>query len=91
VGTAILRSVRPSDTSPAIEERMDAAYRRMSAADKIARMAALTELAHSFALARIRAEHPLETLREHRLRLAARWLSRAQMIAAFGWDPDEKR
>jgi hypothetical protein len=60
----------------------------MSPAEKIARMAALTDLAHSFALARIRAEHPSESPREHRLRLASRWIAREHMIAAFGWDPD---
>jgi hypothetical protein len=79
--------VQPRDTSRAIEERMDAAYRRMSPGEKIARMAALTDLAHAFALARIRAEHADESPREHRLRLASRWLTREQMIAAFGWDP----
>jgi hypothetical protein len=70
---------------------MDAAYRRMSAPEKIARMAALTDLAHSLALARIRVEHPGESAREHRLRLASRWLTRDQMVAAFGWDPDARR
>lgn len=67
---------------------MDAAYRNMSAAEKISRMAALTGLAHSLALARIRADHPHESERKHRLRLASRWLSRTQLIAAFGWDPN---
>jgi hypothetical protein len=80
---------RARDTHPSIEQRMDAAYRRMSPAEKIARTAALTKLAHSFALARIRAEHPHESPREHRLRLCARWLDRGQMIAAFGWDPEQ--
>jgi hypothetical protein len=78
----------PRDTSPEIEKRMNAAYRRMSAAEKISRMSALTAVAHALALARIRSEHPLESEREHRLRLATRWLQRDQMIAAFGWDPD---
>jgi hypothetical protein len=69
---------------------MDALYRSMSAQQKIKRMAALTALAHSLALARIRAEHPKESAREHRLRLVSRWLPRAQMIAAFGWDPEAR-
>ena len=80
--------VEPSDTSPAIQARMDAAYLRMSPAEKMRRSAALSGLAHEFALARIRAERPHESSRQHRLRLASRWLSREQMIAAFGWDPE---
>jgi hypothetical protein len=79
--------MQPRDTSRAVEERMDAAYRRMSPAEKVRRMAALTELTHALALARIRAEHPGESEREHRLRLLSRWLPRELMIAAFGWDP----
>jgi hypothetical protein len=75
----------PRDTTRAVQERLDAAYRRMSPAEKISRMAALTGLAHSFALARIRVEHPHESTRQHRLRLAARWLSREQLRKAFGW------
>ena len=85
-----LRVPTAHDTSRSIEERMDAAYRQMSPAEKIARMAALTELAHSFALARIREQHPHESTREHRLRLCARSLSRDQMMAAFGWDPEQR-
>ena len=80
-----------SDTPPAIQERMDAGYRRMSAAEKIGRMAALTGTVRALALASIRAEYPGESAREHSLRLAARFLNREQMIAAFDWDPDEKR
>ena len=79
--------MRIDDTHPAIAARMDAAYRRMPAGEKMARAAALTGLAHGLALARIRAEHPGESPREHRLRLVSRWLTREQMIAAFGWDP----
>ena len=86
--TILRSSMHPRDTSRAIQERMDAAYRRMSPTEKIRRMAALTGLAHSLALARIRAEHPHESPRQHRLRLAARWLSREQLRSAFGWTDD---
>jgi hypothetical protein len=79
--------MQPRDTSRSVEERMDSAYRRMSAAEKVRRMAALTELTHALALARIRAEYPQESEREHRLRLLCRWLPPELMIAAFGWDP----
>lgn len=57
----------------------------------MARAAALTGLAHGLALARIQAEHPRESLREQRLRLVSRWLTREQMIAAFDWDPSTHR
>ena len=77
----------PQDTSPEVQKLMDDALRRMSPAEKISRMAALTDLVHSFALAQIRAEHPDESEREHRLRLVSRWLPRDLMIAAFDWDP----
>lgn len=80
-----------SDTPPAIQERMDAAYRRMSPAEKIGRMAALTGTIRALALASIRTEYPDESSRQHSLRLAARFLTREQMFAAFGWAPDEKR
>lgn len=80
-----------SDTPPAIQERMDAAYRRMSPAEKIGRMAALTGTIRALALANIRAQYPAESPRQHALRLAARSLTREQMIAAFGWAPDDHR
>jgi len=79
-----------SDTPPAIQERMDAAYRRMTPPEKIGRMAALTGALRALTLARIRAEHPGETARQHSLRLAARFLTREQMIAAFDWAPDQQ-
>ena len=60
-----------SDTPPAIQERMDIANRRMSPAEKIGRMAALTGTIRSLALANIRAQHPAESPRQHALRLAA--------------------
>lgn len=66
---------------------MDAHYRSMRPVEKVARMVALTELGYEMALAQIRAKHPDETPRQHRLRLCSRWLSREQMIRAFGWDP----
>jgi hypothetical protein len=77
----------PSDTSEEIQTRMDAAYRRMSAAQKVGRVAALTQLAYGVALARLREANPGETERQLRIRLSARWLSRAQVLGAFGWDP----
>ena len=65
-----------------------AGYRRMNAAEKLRRVQALNETALQFAAARLRQEHPGIDERELRLRLAARWLDRATMIRAFGWDPE---
>ena len=79
------------DRKREVDERLDALYRRMSPADKVRKMMGLTALAHSLALAQIRSQYPHESPRQHRLRLASRWIPRAQMIAAFGWDPEAKR
>jgi hypothetical protein len=64
---------------------MEAAYRRMTPRERVERSAALTVLAHSFALAEIRRRHPDEDERTHRLRLAARYIDAATMRAAFDW------
>ena len=79
----------PSDTPPEIEEILLAGYRRMSGAEKIARVLDLNHAAESMAAARIRAEYgPDLPQRELRLRLAALRIPREQMIAAFDWDPE---
>jgi len=65
---------------------MEEGIRNMTPEQRVARVAALTVLAHSFALAQIRNEHPHENERRHRLRLAARHrsagtLSKTQRVA----------
>ena len=77
------------DTHPEIERRMLEGYRRMTAAQKLARVDALTRASRQIALARIREEHPAADAHELKLRLAALRFERATMIRAFGWDPDE--
>ena len=67
---------------------MEAGLRAMTPAQRIARSVSLTILAHGFALAQIRARHPEESDRQHRLRLAARTIDPATMKAAFGWTDD---
>lgn len=79
------------DTTAEVARRMNEIYRAMTPQQKIARMASLTELAHSLALAHIRAEHPHETERQHRIRLCARWLGHRQTLAAFGWAPEPEK
>lgn len=69
---------------------MQAAYRRMTPRQRVERSAALTVLAHSFALAEIRRRYPGEDERTHRLRLAARYIDSETMKAAFGWAPDDR-
>lgn len=83
-------SVRPRDTSPEAWAIMEAAYRRMTPEQRIRRSAALTVLAHSFALSEIRRRYPNEDERTHRLRLAARYIDAKTMKAAFDWPPDDR-
>ena len=79
---------RLSDTSPTMEALLIEGYRRMSAAEKFARVQSLNETVLQFAAAGIRRDHPGIEESELRLRLAARWLDRETMIRAFGWDPE---
>lgn len=60
----------------------------MTPSERIGRAVALTILAQSFALAEIRRQHPDEGEREHRLRLAARFLDEKTMKEALGWPHD---
>lgn len=76
------------DTSAKAEQFLIEGYRRMSPAQKLARVRGLTQAVQQLALARIRQQHPHADERELRLRLASLWLTREQMIAAFGWDPE---
>jgi hypothetical protein len=81
-------STRPADTSEAAWAIMEAGIRSMTPAQRVARVASLTVLSHAFALAQLRADYPHENEREHRLRLAARYIDAKTMKAAFGWPND---
>jgi len=83
--------LRPADTSPEAWAIMEEGLRRMTPAQRIARAVDLTILTHQLALATIRREHPGETDREHRLRLAARTIDAETMKRAFGWVDDEHK
>lgn len=77
------------DTSPEARAVMIEAYRRMSPAEKLQRVADLNRAVEQMALARIRRQYgPDLDEREERLRLASLRLDRETMIRAFGWDPD---
>jgi hypothetical protein len=60
----------------------------MAPAERVRRALALTVFAHEVALAGIRKRHPEGTPREHRLRLAARYIDAETMRAAFDWPYD---
>lgn len=83
--------VRPQspDTSLALEEKLFARYRRMSAEEKLQHIGALGRLAEELALAGLRAKYPEASEEECRLRLVSRWIDRETMIRVYGWDPEE--
>jgi len=74
------------DTAPAIEQRLIAAYRRMPAPEKLARVRALNRTTVALALSDIRRRHPLAGERELLLRLASRRLGPELARDALGWD-----
>jgi hypothetical protein len=75
------------DTRPEVFGVLLDGYRRMSPAQKLARVADLTTASRQMAEARIRAAHPLAGDTEVHLRVAALVLGRETMIRAFAWDP----
>lgn len=72
-------TTRPYDTSKAAWSLVEDGLRRMTPAERVQRSVSLSILAHSFALAQIRQQHPDEGDRLHRLRLAARYLDAATL------------
>ncbi len=81
----------PDDTAPGAEAVLVEGYRRMSAAEKLRRVADLNEAILDLAAARIRGQYGQDVPeRELRLRLASLWLDRDTMRRVFGWDPEEK-
>jgi hypothetical protein len=80
-----------ADTPPEIEEILLEGYRRMTPLEKLLQVFELNRMAQSMAAMRIQARYgPNLSEQELRLRLAALWLDRETMIAAFGWDPEIK-
>ena len=76
----------PSDTHPAIEAMLVEGYRRMTPAQKLERVRALTRAVQELALADVRRRHPGADEREQALRVASRWIEPELMSHAFGWD-----
>lgn len=81
--------VRPRDTHPAVWARLERRIQAMTPCERVQRAAALTVLAHRFALAELRRQYPRATERELQLRLAARSIPPPLMKAAFDWPPDD--
>ena len=77
------------DTDPAIEAMLIEGYRRMSPAQKLECVRALTRTVQQLALLDIRRRHPEANEREQALRLASRWIEPELMHRAFGWDARE--
>ena len=78
------------DTPLEIEAILIEGYRAMTPAQKLERVSQMTRAVQELALARIRAQHPDEGEREHRLRLASLWLPAELMRRAFDWDVDQR-
>lgn len=78
-----------SDTSPEARRFLVEGYRRMSPADKLARVVSLNVALEQLQRARITAQYGEIPEREMRLRLGALRLGRETMVRVFGWDPEE--
>ncbi len=75
-----------NDTDPRVDALLVEGYRRMSPAQKLERVRALTRAVRELALLDIRRRHPDADEREQALRLASRWIEPELMVRAFGWD-----
>ncbi len=78
-----------NDTHPKIEAFLIEGYRKMSPAQKLERVRALTRAVQELALLDVRRRHPDADAREQALRVASRWIEPDLMVRAFGWDVRE--
>lgn len=65
-------------------------YRSMAPERKLRQVTALTQMVQRLALTRIREQYGVMPEKEEKLRLAALWLPRKDMIRWFDWDPEIK-
>jgi hypothetical protein len=77
-----------SDTSPDVEERMFALWRRATPGQKLRKVFGIGKMINDLVRGELRGRYPGATPREIELRLAARNLDRETMIRAFHWDPE---
>jgi len=75
------------DTHPEAERVLIEGLRKMTVAEKLARVQALNDRAEGLQVFDIRRRHPNVTERELQLRLASRRLPPEIMRRVFGWDP----
>jgi len=80
---------QPNDTHPKVEAFLIEGYRKMSPAQKLERVRALTRAVQEVALLDVRRRHPDADEREQALRVASRWIEPDLMVRAFGWDVRE--
>jgi hypothetical protein len=80
-----------SDTSQEAEEWLIAAYRRLSAAEKLERVGSLGRMLKSVVWADLRSRHPRADECELKLRYAARLFDAETMRSVFGWPPDDSK
>ena len=78
------------DTRPEVAEILLDGYRRMTPAQKLARVCDLSLASRQMAEARIRAQYPGASEHDVRLRVAALALGRDVMVRVFGWDPEQE-
>jgi hypothetical protein len=78
------------DTDTEIEKRLIEGLRRMSAAEKLQRVAEVWEAMEILALADIRGRHPQADAWERRVCIASRRVPPELLKKAFGWDVEEK-
>jgi len=76
------------DTDPEALEVFLELHRRMTTAERVARVFELTAFQESLQQASVRRMYPDADEREVFLRVAARRLDRETMIRVYGWDPD---
>ena len=72
------------DTSPDAERVLVGLYQRMSPARKARQVEELTRGVQQLALSRLRAEDPTADDETLKLRLAALWIDRDLLVAAYG-------
>lgn len=76
----------PNDTHPKIEALLIEGYRKMSPAQKLEQVRALTRAVQELALLDVRRRHPGASAHEQALRVASRWIEPELMVRAFDWD-----
>ncbi|MBN1442044.1 MAG: hypothetical protein JXA90_05005 [Planctomycetes bacterium] len=78
------------DTAPDAERCLIRLAREMPPGRKLDIAVAMSRTLRQLAEAGVRSRYPDATEDEIRKRLAARWLPREIVIAAYGWDPERE-